>query len=61
MKYNVMLEFKKSVCNIEAKSKRDACINALKKVINEPKVECEKLFQKMLQAEMSQTYVEEIR
>ena len=61
MKYNVMLEFKKAVFNVEAKSKQDACVNALRKVISEPKVECERLFQEMLQAGMNQTYVEEIR
>lgn len=61
MKYNVALEFKKTVYNVEAKSKQEACINALRKVINEPRVECEKLFQEMVQAGMNQTYVEEIR
>lgn len=61
MKYNVMLEFKKDVFDVEGKSKRDACVNALRKVISEPKVECEKIFQEMLQAGMNQTYVEEIR
>ena len=61
MKYNVMLEFKKTALNIEAKSKQDAYINALRKVINEPRIECEKLFKEMLQAGMNQTYIEETR
>lgn len=60
MKYNVMLEFKKEVFNVQANSKKEACVNALNKVINEPKVECEKLFQEMVQAGMNVSYIEEL-
>lgn len=60
MKYNVMLEFKKPVFNIEAKSKVEACVNAMRKVLNEPKIECEKLFQEMVNQGMNQSYVEEV-
>ena len=61
MKYNVTLDFKRKDIQVEAKSKTDACVKALGKVINEPKVTCETLFQKMVQAGMNESYVEELQ
>ena len=61
MQYDVTLDFKSSNIKVEAKSKVEACIKALGKAISEPRVECERIFQKMVQAGMNESYVEELK
>ena len=55
MKYNVVLDFHKTMFDIEADCKKNAYINALSKAINVPKVQSEKLFDEMVQAGMNRS------
>ena len=61
MKYNVTLAFQRNVLNINAGNEKEAYISALNRVLNAPKVECDKLFNEMIQAKMNQSYVKELQ